>query len=54
MKKLTTMLAVAVIAAAPTVALAKRVHHHHHQPKVEPVQYSSNMAHLLHDLVTGN
>jgi hypothetical protein len=53
MKKLTIMLAVAVIAAAPSVALAKKVAHHHH--KVEPApQYSSDFMHLLHDMVTGN
>ena len=54
MKKLTIMFAVAMIAAAPSVALAKKVHHHHHHPKVEAVHYSSDMAHLFHDLVTGN
>ena len=53
MKKLTIMLAVAMIAAAPSVALAKKVSRHHH-PKVEAVHYSSDMAHLVHDFFTGN
>jgi hypothetical protein len=52
MKKLTIILAVAVIAAAPSVALAKRHHHHHHKMDAAP-QYSSDMSHLLHDMVSG-
>jgi hypothetical protein len=54
MKKLTIMLAVAVIAAAPSVALAKKVAHHHHQKVAPAPQYSSDFTHLLHDMVTGN
>jgi hypothetical protein len=51
MKKLTIILAVALLAAAPSVALAKKVHH----PKAPPApQYSSDFMHLLHDMVTGN
>jgi len=54
MKKLTIMLAVAMIAAAPSVALAKKVVHHHHQKVAPAPQYSSDFVHLLHDMVTGN
>ena len=53
MKKLTIMLAVVAIAAAPSVALAKKVHHHHQKVAPAP-QYSSDFVHLLHDMVTGN
>lgn len=54
MKTLMGILAVVVIAAAPTAALAAKHHgHHHHAKKVAKVQYSSDMAHLLSDMVAG-